>query len=252
MVVAKVLKETLLPTVVELLEAQLSRPDIEQKKQSDEALSFVLKLCTQIGLALQWIARLPPSRGYERWLVEHGTNAMAARAMAYLLVHRGNRIAADRKGLREIVSAIRFLAKPHRNRTAIFRRVAVLLRAWETTSTIETIFAEARVDELPFIRILKLFADGEVTYDRLMEVAASKASRLRVRRGLMISAASAAHEAALELVVPHLPNIKGRAYTWNESAEEFTDPVTTATRREFGLANFDPRPAHRRFKSRSS
>jgi hypothetical protein len=40
-----------------------------------------------------------------------------------------------------------------------------------------------------------------------------------------------------------------RAYTWSDEQEIFTDPLTNATRLEFGKPDFDPRPAYRRVRA---
>jgi hypothetical protein len=197
---------------------------------------------------VQRVAESPPSPGYEPWLIERGINPILARMMARLLVRRGKRPAKESVRLPAVVRAFRFLANPRRNRPAISRRVDVLLRAWEETSIIETIFDDAGLDEFEFIRLLKSVAEGhQVGYRRLTEIAASLAPHLPVRRGRKVSAASAAHEVFLEYAVMRM---EPRAYSWNEPKGQFTDPVTEATRREFVRRPFDPRPAYRRLKAR--
>jgi hypothetical protein len=168
--------------------------------------------------------------------------------MARLLVRSGNRSAKESVRLPAVVRAVRFLANPAHKGRAISRRVDVLLAAWEETSIIETIFADAGLDEFEFIRSLKSVAEGhEFAYQRLTEIAASVAPHLSIRRGLKVSAASAAHEFFLEYAVMPL---EPRSYSWNELKGTFTDPVTEATRLEFGRRHFDPRPAYRRLKAR--
>ena len=211
----------------------------------------VREFCAQIGAVIQRVAESPPSPGYEPFLIERGVDPILARMMAGLAVRSGKRIAHESVRLTAVVRAIRFLANPNRQRRAISRRVDVLLAAWEETSIIETIFYDGRRrDEFEFIRLLKLVAEGqEDAHQPLTEIAASLAPHLPSRRGPKVSAASAAHEFFLEGVVREL---EPRAFTWNEVVGKCTDPVTEATRREFGCRHFDPRPAYRRLRARQN
>jgi hypothetical protein len=195
-------------------------------------------------MAFQRIEQSAPSAGYEPLLVERGVNRVVARGMAHILVRRGNRIARENKRVLEVVRALKFLAKPHRNGPAIARRVNDLLVAWEETSIIETIFNESGLQESEFISLLKLYKDRHGSeYQRLTEIAASLIPQLRTPSGRRVSAASAAHQFFLE----NLPKqIEQTAYTHNPIEDDFTDALTKATRREFGVNKFDPRPAHRR------
>jgi hypothetical protein len=216
----------------------------------DGALRAFSDLCKLIEAVVQRVAESPPSPGYEPWLIVRGSNPIVARMMARLLVRRGKRLAQESVRLPAVVRAVRFLAKSGRKRRAISRRVDVLLAAWEETSIIETIFDDAGFNEFEFVRLLKSVAEGdEGAYHRLTEIAASLAPHLSIRRGLKVSAASAAHEFFLEYVV--MP-MEPRAYSWNDPKGQFTDPVTEATRREFDHRHFDPRPAYRRLKARQN
>jgi hypothetical protein len=206
------------------------------------------EFCVLIGAVVQTAAESPPSPGYEPWLIEHGDNPIGARMRACLVVHSGNRSAKDGQRRAAVVSAIRFLAKPHRNRPAIFRRVKVLLAAWEETSAIETIFDEAGLDESEFISLLKSVAQGnEGALHRLTEIAASLAPHLPNPQGPKLRAASAAHEFFLETVVEP---IRWPTYTWDPAKGTCTDPLTEATRLEFNLSRFDSRSAYRRWRAR--
>lgn len=207
------------------------------------------ELLSQIGAVMvQWANEKPASRGYERWLIEQGFDPILARMMAALQVHVGRRVAMDNRRLPEVVRAVKFLARPHRNRKAISRRVKILLAAWNETSVIETVFSNAGLDEFPFIRVLEGAAEGQETaYQGVVGIAAALVPHLPNPRGRRVGAASAAHESFLENVVRVR---KPSRYTWNDLSGKFTDPVTEATSREFGDRSFDPRPAFRRIDSR--
>jgi len=137
------------------------------------------EFCVLIGAVVQTVAESPPSPGYEPWLIEQGDSPIVARLRARLVVRSGRRSAKDGERRAAVISAIGFLAKPHRSRPAISRRVKVLLAAWEETSTIETIFEDAGLDVFEFISLLKSVAGGnQGALDRLTEIAAFLAPRL--------------------------------------------------------------------------
>jgi hypothetical protein len=181
-------------------------------------------------------------------LVKGGVHPLFARPMAYLLARRGYRSANNSARYPAVVHAIQFLAKPDRRRQAICRKAAVLLAAWRETSVIERIFDDAGLRDSEFVKLLELTVEGnEAVHRRLCAIAATIAPRLSVPRGRKISAASAAHE----FLVKELgPLTKSQGYTWNPLEEDFTDPLTKATRIEFGDPDFDPRPALRRARAR--
>jgi signal recognition particle subunit SEC65 len=114
---------------------------------------------------------------------------------------------------------------------------------------IETIFERARdAHKFEFIMLLKTFRKGdELARRRIAEIAADLVPHLPMNRGRKVSAASAAHEFLLEEAARVT---KSEGYTYDEYEKDFTDPLTRATRAEFDDPDFDPRPAHRRFKKR--
>jgi hypothetical protein len=199
------------------------------------------------AVMVQWANEKPPSRGYEPWFIGQGFNPILARTMAALQVHVGRRVAMDNRRLPEVVRAVKFLARPHRNRKAISRKVKILLAAWHETSVIETVFSNAGLDEFEFVRLLQAAAEGDWSaYDRLREIAAGLGAHLKIRRGPKLTAPSAAHEFFLrEMVQP-----RKATWTWNPVEERFTDDLTKATSHEFGDPSFDPRPACRRVNDR--
>jgi hypothetical protein len=247
-------QEANVPTVAEhliaLTQGYFARADVmERMKPLEAAWAKIFSgFFEKADAALQRVADSPPSPGYEPWLIEHGYNPILARMMAALVVRRGNRIAKENVKLPATVKAIRFLAKPGRTRRAISRKVNLLLAVWEETSVMDTILNDTGLDVFEFVRVLKLVASGEeVAYPRLTEIAALLTPRMSIPRGIKVSAASAAHEFFLEEGVSR---IEQRAFTYNEPEGKCTDPVTEATRREFGRRHFDPRPAYRRLTAR--
>jgi hypothetical protein len=79
------------------------------------------------------------------------------------------------------------------------------------------------------------------------QIAAAVAPLLSIPRGPKISTASAAHEILLEELV----SVTGsQGYTWDSYKEDYSDPLTQATRREFRDPDFDPRAAYRRVRAR--
>jgi hypothetical protein len=96
---------------------------------------------------------------------------------------------------------------------------------------------------------LRRIAEDE-TADRqsLVNVVSKLGPALRVPRGRKTSAASFAHQFLLEDGLPDQLNCS--TLTYSDKAEDFTDPLTRATRVEFGDNDFSPRAASRRAKGR--
>jgi hypothetical protein len=212
-------------------------------------LTLILGVGLTVGKAIQYVAQLPPSPGYEPFLVEAGWNPIAARGMAKLAVRHGKRNAKESKWRRPVFDAIRLLAEPHRQRRAVLRCAKLLLQASKETSIIETIFYETAVSEFEFIRLLESAVEGNlVEYSRITEIAVIVSPRLSLSRGPKISAPSAAHEF---LLGPDIGNsAKRRPSTHQNRPGEYVDALTEATRREFDVPDFDSRPAGRRLKAR--
>jgi hypothetical protein len=200
----------------------------------------------------EYLARADiPSAGYEPWFVANGVQPQLARILAHIIVRSGKRRAKELKYLSPVVRAIKVLAAQRRIRQAtLLRNVNLLLRACGECTIIETIFDQAGLDELDFIKSLEEVACGnQKAVGRLAEIAATIVPHLPQTRGVKTSAPSAAHEFFLEAA----PAPQGsRAYTWNDDLEDFTDPQAKATCKEFGLPWFDPRPAYRKLKARKA
>ncbi len=192
-------------------------------------------------------SRLPASPGYEPLLIKRGENPLLARLKAYVTVDQGKKIADESRRYREVVTTIRFLAKPNRSRWAVNRKSAILLAASRETTIIRAIFIEAGLSDHILINLLPSAAQGnEMATERILEIARTAAPRIRMRRGPKVTAASAAHELFLE---KH--GIRGAsAYSYSELEEDFIDEATKATRLEFPGTRFGPQPASRRLKAR--
>jgi hypothetical protein len=187
--------------------------------------------------------------GYEPLFIRSGWNPLAARGVAKLAVRHGRRTAKESSWRHPVFDAIRFLAKRRRQRRAILHRAELLLRAWKETSIIETIFTEAGLSETEFIRLLESLVEGRDTdCHRMTEIAAMVSPHLSLPRGPRISAPSAAHQFLLDPEIGIFRGLLPGAHQ-NRPAE-YVDALTEATRREFNIPDFDPRPARRRLKVR--
>jgi hypothetical protein len=241
------------PTILDRVKTNFARPNaVMQINQSsadfDELLRVVLRFGLIIGKVMQRVAELPPSSGYEPLLVEAGWNPFIARAAATVAVRRGNRCAKESKLRRPVFDAIRFLAQRPRQARAILRCAKLLVEAWTETSIIETLFDEAGLSETEFIGLLESVVEGrEVDRQRIMEIAALVAPFISLSRGPKVTAPSVAHEFLLEYGIGG--PIKRRPYSGRNRTEEYADPLTEATRREFNAPHFDARPARRRLKA---
>jgi hypothetical protein len=190
-----------------------------------------------------------PSLGYEPYLMETGVDQFAARAIAKFAVRQGRRRVEDGALYPEISKDIRFLAKAPRQRAAILRCARRLQNAWKMTPFVGDLLHEAGVDEAEFMCLLQTVVDErEAELCRIFVLAAAVVPHLLGRRGPKIRTPSAAHEFLLgnKFLVLRGPRPKVR----QENAAEYVDALTTATRKEFGNADFDPRPAQRRTRGR--
>jgi hypothetical protein len=193
------------------------------------------------------ISRSPASPGYEPLLIKRGENPLLARVKAYLTVDQAGKIANESRRYREVVAAIRFLAKPNRSRWALERKIALLLAASRETRIIRTIFIETHLSDHIFVSMLPLAAQGDKTaIEWILKIARTAAPQIRIRRGPKVSAASAAHELFLEK-----QGMRGAsAYSYSALEKDFIDEATQATHLEFPGRPFGPRPASRRLKAR--
>ncbi len=210
--------------------------------------SVVEPVVTQVCEVVDRLDKLPPKPGYEAMLIERGHHALLARGFSYWIFDLAETEANKAKMQGIVVDAIRFLAKPGRQKRSISRRAAVLLEVWNTTSSLGDVFDGVDVSVFEFVDALEGADRGErAACQRLTEIAASLAPGLSARRGPKASAASIAHEFSLTL----LANMsKPIAYTYDPIGQDFTDRWTRATQLAFGDPDFDPRPARRRQKKR--
>jgi hypothetical protein len=212
-------------------------------------LGFLAIPAGMILMALQYRPDTP-SLGYAPWLKRHGVQQPWADALAGLLVRRGTRIENDNQWSPSVIKAIRALGRRRIIRADALRHMGLLLAAWEKSSVLEAVFSEMGLDEFEFIRALKAAkSDDKPALDRVKEIARTIGPRIQGRRGPKIRAPSAAHELFMFRVAPEFH--KG-SRTWNEIERRFTDSMTEATRKEFGLQAFDPRPALCRARQRDN
>lgn len=240
-------------TLMDHLEAYLARPDVVARLKPAavlfaESLNVLGGMFLMTWTIMQRAVERAPSIAYEPLLIERGVKPGLARGLASLTISRANRAADERLKLAAVVRAFRFLAKPGRGKRAVIRRAEILLAAWEETSLINTIFVDAGLSTSEFIGLLKSVVEGRETGSgRITEIAATLAPHLSIPRGPKITVASASHEGLLELFA----SLKdSQAYTWDPAAEDFSDPLTMATRQEFGCPRFSPQSAHRRLSRR--
>lgn len=233
-----------------MLESIARRPGVVTRLEQSQMLRAVATFSAMIGTIIARIDQSPPSPGYEPYLVKLGCNPIAARGLAAIAVRSGQRQENDARQQREVVEAIRFLARARHQRCTVLLRAKVLLSAWENSSVIEEIFAKLHRDEFEFIRLLKSVVEtrGRVPV-QLREIAADVALRLTCRRGPKISAQAIAHELFTQSVSAFTKQ-KARAYTWSFKHDDFIDPLTRATRCEFSDLHFDPRTTRQRAKAR--
>jgi hypothetical protein len=222
----------------------LSQPEVGTPTAS--LLTTLQSFMTTVKAVVQGVAKLPPSPGYEPFLLSRGCSPFAARGLAYLCVRVGRRIARESTRRREAYEAIRFLVRPGPQKRALLARAQILLRIWDETSIIETAFSEAGQSEFEFINLLSSAVEGsQIDRERIAEIAAGIAPRLSIPRGPKVSAPSAAYEFARREIplagARHRRSLRTRS-------EEYVDALTEATRREFNDLHFDPRSARRRIK----
>jgi hypothetical protein len=210
--------------------------------------AFAGLVCT-LGGVLVGISQLPASSGYEPLLKQNGFDPISARGMAHLIVRAGKREAKEQQLRRNVVKAIRTLVKPSSRRKSLLSQARFLLQAAEDSSIVDTICCEVGLREMDLLPLLQAMLEGKpINQERLSELGSRLGPALHTPKGPKITAASSAHEFILNPKNPVL--MGGNAYTWSEIKGDFTDPLTHATRQEFGEPNFDPRPARRRVKAR--
>ena len=226
-----------------------SRPKPEDFLSEDEMVMMDAALWpyAMAGAAAVKIAELPASTGYEPALTQLGINQLLARAMAHLAANSGKRRAKEQQLRPQVVKTIKALTAASRERLLSY--ADYLHRIADESSIIDTICCEVDLREWHLLEPLRRIADDE-TVDRecLIAVVAKLGPALRVPRGRKTSAASFAHQFLLEGGLPE--HLKCSALTYDAEAEDFTDPLTQATRNEFGDNDFDPRPAKRRAQGR--
>jgi hypothetical protein len=192
--------------------------------------------------------KLPPAPGYEPMLIERGHHPLMARGLSHWIIRLAKDEAHKAPMQRIVVDALRFLAKPGRTKGSISRRAAVLLKVWNTTSNLGDAFNGVGISVFGFVEALEGAVRGDLAAcQHVTEVAAAVSPGLSARRGPKASAASITHELLLRYVAK---TAGPKGYTYDFVSDDFTDPLTGATRLAFGDPDFDPRPARRRQRKR--
>jgi hypothetical protein len=187
--------------------------------------------------------KYPADKGYAKYLVALGYDPHWAGFLASYIVAEGRRKERDASMFLKMSRAFRFLAKPGRGKKAFLRNARVLLEACEQTNLLELWFTDEPGAGFDFLAALRWAAEGDESARLYVtDVAGKVAASVAVPRGPKITAASAAHEYILDMCLTFL----GRKYTWNYVNSSFEDALSQATKEEFGLRKFDPRPAYRR------
>jgi hypothetical protein len=203
-----------------------------------------LTLVMLVGYGIKRVAGLPPSVGYEPWLMENGFGPVAARGLSHIVTASVRRQAKDLQWMGPVVGAIRLLAKPRQNLDAANSAITLLLNAAKLTTVFETICKEDVDREREFICLLESAIQNGPSR-RLTEMAASLTRTSVLPRGPKTKASSIAHELVLR---QGLAADGSTAYTYNEIEGDFTDTLTEATRREFNEPHFKPRAARNRIR----
>lgn len=244
-----------MPTVLDYLRRQLLGDDAANKLElSLDILSARIfgrsqqKVQVNRNLSrsdIEFVELARPSPGYEPLLMKMGWNQFAARGLAKFVVRRAKQRAKESKLYRQVSKDIRILAKGPRQQAALIRCSQRLRDMWEVTPFVGELLYKANVDDFEFMRLLKLAAEGHRNaFNHVTEIAAKVAPQLSIKRGPKISVASAAHESFLrdEFGLGLGPWPKPQ----QDRAAEYVDALTAATRAEFKISDFDPRPAQRR------
>lgn len=234
--------------ILSALRSDQDCPDLRQHLSGEEAgllEMLVQSACLFSGIIFK-ISELPASPGYEPMLQQHGIDPIWARALAHLTVRSGTRQAVEHQLRPQAVRTIKALASA--SAISILDLANDLFKLADESTIIDTLCCEVGLREFDLLDPLRRANGEQIDREHLARILQRLAPALQVPRGPKISAASAAHEFLLE---GELPALLGRnAYTHSPTEDDFTDPLTKATRLEFGNPDFDPRSAHRRVKKR--
>jgi hypothetical protein len=185
------------------------------------------------------------SNGYAPWLIDHECPNVLAHWIAHLVRAFGQNGAKTRSHWRDASRALKSLANPKSSDATVRRAAINLLTISCRTTLLAGAPEDCGADLLPLLRRL-LTGDWNARQE-ITVIASRLAPLLTPPRGPSETVASIAHQFFLETFVGLFGGKPG--YTRDPVLDQFTDPLTEATRLEFDLARFDPRPAIRRFVS---
>lgn len=222
-----------------------------------EAANQLLRAISSMTVAIGESARQrQPAEVYRAFLESEGMPPGTAGMLASLLVSVANRTRQDRADHAAAARAIRYFATAGGHRNAALKHARALLAAADATSFCDDLFCDPRILasqggqylQSEFQSILHIVASsaGGADISRLKAIAATLVPFLPSRRGRNPGPATYGHE----LLHDGLESLgRGRAYTLSHSAKrghkyfKFPDAATRATAEQFGVPNFDPRPA---------
>ena len=192
----------------------------------------------------------PKDKGYGKFLETRGCDRNWAGMQAAMIVEEGRVRAATSKRSWEFAQALRRLANPRLEPEAFLADAKVALEAMNGTGLTRGLFEGLPwFHGLEFILALQSCLAGDLS-DRAEVCRIAKAiwRRVAVSRGPKLAHASAAHEYFLETQ----SIFDDVAFTWSPENEDFTDPLTQATREEFDDPDFNPVSARRRLRAKQS
>lgn len=196
-----------------------------------------------------YVDSLPASPGYEPLLKCYEVDPILARAISYLNVKVAKRTARDLADEQCAINAIRSLQNPRAKQKTRKRAVETLDRVQRETSVLAKVARKRQIDLSELVAVARANARSARWDPSIHQLAAKVAPSLRGKPGPRPTAASIAHEQFLET----LAGIGApTTYTSNPITDKCTDERTNATRLEFGLEAFDPRPAWRRRRTSRS
>jgi hypothetical protein len=198
----------------------------------------------KIGRGLKY----PKDKGYGKFLNTLCYDRNWAGMLAAMIVEEGRVRAATARKNSEFAQALRRLANPRLETEAFLANAKVAIETMDRTELARGLFEGLpRFQALVFIRGLGSCLAGDLSgRSDVCRIAKAIWRRVAVSRGPKLTHASAAHEYFLE----SQSIFKDVAFTWSPEDEDFSDPLTQATREEFDDPDFNPVSARRRLRAK--
>ena len=213
-------------------------------------LDSMAEFADRVALHLWRIEQSPPVLGYEDFLIGRKHDPLGARILALNILRLGREGLEEIKAERKLASAINGVVRATDATPLVISRRAKLVvdalgTGWALSSLGKAfVSASIREDAYSFQALLGQAVAREANSClRLSEVCAKLKPFLKSPRGLTPSRISMTHELLLYLYK--------ELYSNSGTASDYPDVATSATRAAFKNELFDPRPAHRRHRSRA-